>query len=259
MRKDGEKGPGNKEKHSWPSAAVLNRACDRTSAARCLLALCTLLLTAHMPGMHIALYAQQPTPPPDAHAIAQLVDNHYNRLHSLRANFTESYEGLGMSRTESGTLLLLKPGRMRWDYTIPAGKLFLIDGKFAWFYTRGATQVQRIPANEARRSAFAAALSSRPHPARKGDDRPSPRGRTHGSRRIHADRAAQGAGESGAQHLPRDHARNRRHRGHRDRRNRRRHDALHLHRRRHQRVDSGKYIPLHSARRIPVVDAIPPV
>ena len=101
-----------------------------------------------MPGMHIALYAQQPTPPPDAHAIAQLVDNHYNRLHSLRANFTESYEGLGMSRTESGTLLLLKPGRMRWDYTTPAGKLFLIDGKFAWFYTRGATQVQRIPASK---------------------------------------------------------------------------------------------------------------
>jgi outer membrane lipoprotein carrier protein len=84
----------------------------------------------------------------DADAVAQLVDSHYNRLHSLRANFTESYEGLGMSRAESGTLLLLKPGRMRWDYTTPAGKLFLIGGKFAWFYVRGATQVQRIPAKE---------------------------------------------------------------------------------------------------------------
>jgi outer membrane lipoprotein carrier protein len=98
--------------------------------------------------MRIALYAQQPTPAPDAHVLAQLVDNHYNRLHSLRANFTESYEGLGMSRAESGTLLLLKPGRMRWDYSAPAGKLFLIDGKFAWFYVRGATQVQRIPASK---------------------------------------------------------------------------------------------------------------
>jgi outer membrane lipoprotein carrier protein len=85
---------------------------------------------------------------PSAHEVAQLVDSHYNRLHSLRASFTESYEGLGMSRSESGTLLLLKPGRMRWDYTAPAGKLFLIDGKFAWFYVRGATQVQRIPAKE---------------------------------------------------------------------------------------------------------------
>ena len=103
-----------------------------------------------------SLGAQQPplTAPgawaqaPSAHAVAQLVDSHYNRLHSLRANFTESYEGLGMSRSESGTLLLLKPGRMRWDYTAPAGKLFLIDGKFAWFYVRGTTQVQRIPAKE---------------------------------------------------------------------------------------------------------------
>jgi outer membrane lipoprotein carrier protein len=53
-----------------------------------------------------------------------------------------------MTRSESGTLLLLKPGRMRWDYSIPAGKLFLIDGKNAWFYVQGAAQVQRIPAKE---------------------------------------------------------------------------------------------------------------
>jgi outer membrane lipoprotein carrier protein len=99
-------------------------------------------------GMSAALHAQQPRPAQDVHAVAQLVDSHYNQLHSLRASFTESYEGLGMSRAESGTLLLLKPGRMRWDYAVPAGKLFLIDGKFAWFYVRGATQVQRIPAKE---------------------------------------------------------------------------------------------------------------
>jgi outer membrane lipoprotein carrier protein len=80
------------------------------------------------------------------HEIAQLVDRHYNQLHSLRANFTESYEGLGMKKTESGTLLLLKPGRMRWDYTTPSGKLFLIDGKYAWFYAPGSAQVQRTPA-----------------------------------------------------------------------------------------------------------------
>ena len=37
---------------------------------------------------------------------------------------------------------------MRWDYTTPAGKLFLLDGKFAWFYSPGDPQVQRIPAKE---------------------------------------------------------------------------------------------------------------
>jgi outer membrane lipoprotein carrier protein len=83
-----------------------------------------------------------------AHDVAQLVDHHYNQLHSLRAGFTESYEGLGMSRSESGTLLLLKPGRMRWDYSQPAGKLFLIDGKYAWFYVQGEAQVERLAAKQ---------------------------------------------------------------------------------------------------------------
>lgn len=100
----------------------------------------------------IALNAQKsPLPaavPAAVHEVAQLVDGHYNKLHSLRAAFTESYEGLGMSRSESGTLLLLKPGRMKWDYSSPAGKLFLLDGKYAWFWSRGAAQVQRIPAKE---------------------------------------------------------------------------------------------------------------
>jgi outer membrane lipoprotein carrier protein len=92
------------------------------------------------------LTAQQPSP--SAKDLAQRVDRHYNQLHSLKATFTESYEGLGMSRAESGTLLLLKPGRMRWDYTTPGGKIFLLDGKYAWFYSRGDAQVQRIPAKQ---------------------------------------------------------------------------------------------------------------
>jgi outer membrane lipoprotein carrier protein len=88
------------------------------------------------------------TPSPTAHDLAQRVDRHYNQLHSLKAGFTESYEGLGMRRTESGTLMLLKPGRMRWDYSSPAGKLFLLDGKYAWFYSHGDPQVQRIAAKD---------------------------------------------------------------------------------------------------------------
>lgn len=85
---------------------------------------------------------------PDVHHIAQQVDHHYNQLHSLKAGFTETYAGLGIHRSESGTLYLLKPGRMRWDYASPAGKLFILDGKYAWFYTQGDAQVQRIPAKQ---------------------------------------------------------------------------------------------------------------
>jgi outer membrane lipoprotein carrier protein len=91
-------------------------------------------------------FAQGSTP--NALELAQRVNRHYNQLHSLKCGFTESYQGMGIKRTESGTLLLLKPGRMRWEYSSPAGKLFLLDGKYAWSYTRGDPQVQRVPAKE---------------------------------------------------------------------------------------------------------------
>lgn len=84
----------------------------------------------------------------NVHAIAERVDKHYNQLHSLKAGFSETYEGMGRRRTESGTLILAKPGRMRWEYAQPAGKLFLLDGKYAWFYTRGSAQAQRAPAKQ---------------------------------------------------------------------------------------------------------------
>lgn len=90
----------------------------------------------------------QPSNAPNVHELAGRVDRHYNRIHSLKAAFTESYEGMGIQRIESGTLLLAKPGRMRWDYTAPAGKMFLLDGKYAWFYKQGDPQVQRIEAKK---------------------------------------------------------------------------------------------------------------
>lgn len=79
----------------------------------------------------------------DVHAIAQAVDNRYNHLRSLQAEFTETYRGAGTERTESGSLWLKKPGKMRWEYRSPKEKLFLSDGKDAWFYLPGDRQVRR--------------------------------------------------------------------------------------------------------------------
>lgn len=84
----------------------------------------------------------------DAATIARRVDDHYNHLRSLRARYTEHYAGLGMDRTESGTLLLKKPGRMRWTYDTPVGKVFVLDGKFAWSYAPGDSQAQRVSAKQ---------------------------------------------------------------------------------------------------------------
>lgn len=86
--------------------------------------------------------------PPTAPELARRVDAHYNQLRSLKADFSESYQGMGIKRVESGTLLLRKPGRMKWEYSVPPGKLFVLDGKYAWFYSAGDPQVQRIPAKE---------------------------------------------------------------------------------------------------------------
>jgi outer membrane lipoprotein carrier protein len=79
-------------------------------------------------------------------SIVRKVDDHYNHLKTLRTRYTEHYAGMGMDRTERGTLELAKPGRMRWAYDVPAGKLFILDGKFGWSYTPGDPQVERIPA-----------------------------------------------------------------------------------------------------------------
>jgi len=83
-----------------------------------------------------------------AHELAARVDHHYDQLHSLKAGFREDYAGLGMTRTETGTLFLRKPGRMLWQYSTPAGKIFLLDGRYAWLYARGDAQVQRLPSKE---------------------------------------------------------------------------------------------------------------
>ena len=85
---------------------------------------------------------------PSATQLAAAVDRHYNVLHRLRVNFTETYQGMGMDRHESGVLLLEKPGRMRWNYAEPAGKVFVLDGKYGWFYMPGDAQVQQIPAKK---------------------------------------------------------------------------------------------------------------
>src|SRR5579864_7815076 len=73
---------------------------------------------------------------------AQAVDDHYNHLKSFKAAFTEIYQGDDISRTESGTLWLKKPSRMRWEYHVPREKLFLTDSQTAYFYVTGDRQAK---------------------------------------------------------------------------------------------------------------------
>jgi outer membrane lipoprotein carrier protein len=73
------------------------------------------------------------------------VEDHYNRAKTLQVQFTEQYTPPGsIRRTESGTLMLRKPGKMRGEYSQPQGKLFLSDGKSLWLYTPDDRRAQKM-------------------------------------------------------------------------------------------------------------------
>lgn len=115
-----------------------------TRAARTFLLLLAALIV-FLPPVFAAAHVSDAASPED---LAKKVDAHYDHLHSLRVQFTETYQGMGMRRTESGTLLLAKPGRMKWLYSNPAGKVFVIGGKNAYSYTPGDAQAERYPAKQ---------------------------------------------------------------------------------------------------------------
>lgn len=86
---------------------------------------------------------------PDLSSLLKTVESRYNRAQTLQVLFHEAYTGPGRPRqTESGTLRLRKPGRMRWDYSSPAGKLFLSDGKNLWLYTPDNHRVEKMSLKE---------------------------------------------------------------------------------------------------------------
>lgn len=80
----------------------------------------------------------------DLNTLLKGVEQRYNRAKTLQVQFSEAYSVQGRARkTESGALTLRKPGRMRWDYSTPAGKLFISDGKDVYLYTPDTHQVEK--------------------------------------------------------------------------------------------------------------------
>lgn len=73
------------------------------------------------------------------------VENHYNHAKTLRVLFTEQYTPAGkLQRTESGTLMLRKPGRMRGEYANPKGKIFVSDGTYLYLYSPSDNRAQKM-------------------------------------------------------------------------------------------------------------------
>jgi outer membrane lipoprotein carrier protein len=76
--------------------------------------------------------------------ILKTLESRYNQAQSLQVQFSETYSGAGRApRTEAGTLFLRKPGRMRWEYSTPPGKLFVSNGKIVYLYVPSSGLVEK--------------------------------------------------------------------------------------------------------------------
>lgn len=85
----------------------------------------------------------------DTTQLLKAVENRYNRARTVQVLFEQTYTVQGRSsRTESGELSLRKPGRMRWQYESPKGKLFLSDGKLIYLYTPASNRVEKMKVKE---------------------------------------------------------------------------------------------------------------
>ena len=87
----------------------------------------------------VSVGAQSPT----ADTVARDLQRKYDRVKDFSADFVHSYRGgvLKQQATERGTLLVKKPGKMRWEYTSPEKKLFVSDGHKIYSYVPQDRQV----------------------------------------------------------------------------------------------------------------------
>jgi outer membrane lipoprotein carrier protein len=86
---------------------------------------------------------------PDVPALLKAVQERYNRAQTVQVLFQQTYSMRGRApKTETGELSLRKPGRMRWQYESPKGKLFVSDGKQVFLYTPAFNRVQSMKVRE---------------------------------------------------------------------------------------------------------------
>jgi outer membrane lipoprotein carrier protein len=79
---------------------------------------------------------------PTAEALIKQVQDRYNGVRTLSVDFRmEDHH----RPPEEGKLTLRKQGKMRWDYTQPAGKLFVADGKTVYLYSARDNKVEKVP------------------------------------------------------------------------------------------------------------------
>jgi|SRR6516164_3032480 len=75
-----------------------------------------------------------------------LFESRYRSAKALAAVFLEQFSDNGkLVRKEAGRAYFLHPGKMRWDYEAPEKNMFLVDGKYVWFYSPSDHTATRMP------------------------------------------------------------------------------------------------------------------
>lgn len=85
----------------------------------------------------------------DPQIFVKKLEDAYKHAHTLQANFFQEYRESGRTtRSEAGTAYFRRPGKMRWEYASPEKNLFVVDGKFAWFFVPADRTVSRVTARQ---------------------------------------------------------------------------------------------------------------
>ena len=87
----------------------------------------------------VAALSNTEAQPADAPPLDQLVENlqlKYDSVRDFSADFEHRYTGglLSVSLVEHGTVLIKKPGKMRWTYATAEEKLYVSDGEMFYSY-----------------------------------------------------------------------------------------------------------------------------
>ena len=86
----------------------------------------------------------------DLSRLLKAIETRYNSVKTLEMDFEQTYIAPNRARrTEAGKLFLRKPGRMRWEYTKPDGKLYVSNGVDYWYYNSIARTAEKMKLKEA--------------------------------------------------------------------------------------------------------------
>ena len=88
-------------------------------------------------------------PVPNLTTLIDGVQRSFARMKDFSADFVQIFEdSLNRRQQETGHLYLMRPRKMRWEYTNPEEKLFVSDGKTVYLYVPADRQVNKETVRE---------------------------------------------------------------------------------------------------------------